>query len=247
MFSLERGIYMFTVFACICRSGRFPDTWKLRLKACALKVAWPDRDGVDRNVSLAKPTRLCKFYSLSNFLQAQNPPPTEADYDRQRPQIIKIFTKNTGCNLILAGPASRNESAAASKGGGKNVARMNVNPAAGLDPLVMTLRLKELAQTVLNWVAMSQTASSPAGCLSLTLPSWHCHLQQLCWDFSRPDLSRPRFHSYIRITCRSCVSFSTNWAKGNQDLKGRGWININQISSLWGWVLKNLCALMRPS
>lgn len=129
---------------------------------------------------------------------------------------------------------SGNESAAASKGVGEKVATMNVNSAAGLDPSVMTLRLKELAQTVLNWVAISQTAHSPAGCLSLTLPSWHCHLQRLSCDFSRPNLSRPRFHSYIRITCRSCVSFSTNWAKGNRDLKGRGWTNINQISSLLG-------------
>ena len=91
---------MFTVFVCICHSGGFPDSSKLRLKACALKVAGPDGDGVGRNVSLAKPTRLCKFYSLSNALEAQNSPPTEANYDTVRPQIIKIFTKNTGCNLI---------------------------------------------------------------------------------------------------------------------------------------------------
>ena len=37
-----------------------------------------------------------------------------------------------------------------SKGAGKNVARMNVNHTVGLSPLVMTLRLKELAQAVLN-------------------------------------------------------------------------------------------------
>ena len=61
-----------------------------------------------------------------------------------------MFTKNTGCNLILSGPVSGNESAAVSREVGKNVARMNVSPAAGLYPLVMTLSLKELAQTVLN-------------------------------------------------------------------------------------------------
>lgn len=105
-------------------------------------------------------------------------------------QIIKIFPKNTGYNLTLAGPVSRNETVAASKGVGH--CEMNVNPAAGLYPLVMTLRLKELAQTVLNRVAMSQTAPSLAGCLSVTLPSWHRHLYQLYWGFSRPNLSRLR-------------------------------------------------------
>lgn len=63
---------MVTVFVCICSSGGFPDSSKLRLKVCALKVAGHDTDGVGRNISLAKPTRLCKFYSLSNSLQTQN-------------------------------------------------------------------------------------------------------------------------------------------------------------------------------
>lgn len=91
----RKGLNMFTVFVCICHSGGFPGSSKLRLKACALKVAGPDRDGLGRNVSLAKPTRLYELYSVSNSLQAKNSPPKEANYDRSRPQIIKIFTKNT--------------------------------------------------------------------------------------------------------------------------------------------------------
>lgn len=59
---------------------------------------------------------LRKFYSTSNSLQAQNMPPAEARSGKRRPQMIKMFTKNTGDNLTLAGPVSGNESAAASKG-----------------------------------------------------------------------------------------------------------------------------------
>ena len=90
------------------------------------------------------------MYSISNSLQAWNSPITGASQDRQRPQIIKISTKSTGYNLTLAGPLSGSESAAGSKGVGKNIARMNVNPTVGLRPLVVTLTLKELAQTVLK-------------------------------------------------------------------------------------------------
>jgi hypothetical protein len=152
-------------------------------------------------------------------------------HNRERPQIIKVkFTKSIGYNLTLIGPLR--ESAAVSKRAGKNVARMNVvNLTVGLCSLVMTLRLKELAQTVLNKVAISQTAQSPAGRHSLILSSWPCHLQQLSWGFSRPNLSHPRFLSYIRITCRWCINFSTSRAKSNQDLKGRG-LNKDQADFL---------------
>lgn len=45
---------------------------------------------------------------------------------------------------------SENESAIVSKGEGKNIGRMNVNPIVGLCPLVMTLRLKELSEPITN-------------------------------------------------------------------------------------------------
>lgn len=117
MLSLERGIYVHSFCVCVCALWGFPDSSKARLKTCALTVAGPDRDGVGRNISLAEPPGLCKCSSITNYLQAQNVPPTEASSNKRRPQTIKIFTKNTGYNLTLAGPVSGNESAAAASKG----------------------------------------------------------------------------------------------------------------------------------
>lgn len=74
----------------------------------------------------------------------------------------------------------------------QNVARMNVNPAAGLYPLVMTLRLKELAQTVLNGVAMSDSPPPGRTPLSnsaiMTLPSAATELRLLKTKFITPEI-----------------------------------------------------------